>query len=102
MLNVDFDISKKSNWHGTWRPLPAAKANQIKAQHFDLPVYRWLGSRGRYLDWRPPRSVTMIALIQLLRIRQWVKNGFVLAPMFFSSEMSHSTAALRGVGAFVV
>ena len=44
----------------------------------------------------------MIALIQLLRIRQWVKNGFVLAPMFFSSEMSHSTAALRGAGAFVV
>src|SRR5262245_11651700 len=44
----------------------------------------------------------MIALTQLLRIRQWLKNGFVLAPMFFGSEMFHGTPVLRGLAAFVV
>jgi 4-hydroxybenzoate polyprenyltransferase len=44
----------------------------------------------------------MIALVQLLRMRQWVKNGFVLAPMFFSSGMVHGAALLQGLAAFVI
>jgi decaprenyl-phosphate phosphoribosyltransferase len=42
------------------------------------------------------------ALAALLRVRQWVKNGFVLAPLFFSSEMTNPAAVGRAASAFVV
>ncbi len=37
----------------------------------------------------------MMKWIQLLRIRQWVKNGFVLAPILFAGELNDLTAWLH-------
>jgi 4-hydroxybenzoate polyprenyltransferase len=42
------------------------------------------------------------ATLELLRIRQWVKNGFVLAPLFFSSELINFGSVMRATSAFVV
>jgi decaprenyl-phosphate phosphoribosyltransferase len=33
----------------------------------------------------------MIALLELMRPRQWIKNGFVLAPLFFHTDLLHRT-----------
>jgi decaprenyl-phosphate phosphoribosyltransferase len=38
----------------------------------------------------------------LLRMRQWAKNGFVLAPLFFGSEMADTATLARAASAFVV
>jgi decaprenyl-phosphate phosphoribosyltransferase len=43
-----------------------------------------------------------MATLELLRIRQWVKNGFVLAPLFFSAEIVNIAAVMRAATAFVV
>jgi decaprenyl-phosphate phosphoribosyltransferase len=43
-----------------------------------------------------------MAILELLRIRQWVKNGFVLAPLFFSSEIVNLGPLMRAVSAFAV
>jgi decaprenyl-phosphate phosphoribosyltransferase len=40
--------------------------------------------------------------LELLRVRQWVKNGFVLAPLFFGSEIFKASAVTRASTAFVV
>jgi decaprenyl-phosphate phosphoribosyltransferase len=42
------------------------------------------------------------AILELLRVRQWVKNGFVLAPLFFGSEFVNVDAVTRAASAFVV
>jgi decaprenyl-phosphate phosphoribosyltransferase len=42
------------------------------------------------------------ATLELLRIRQWVKNGFVLAPLFFSSEIVNVVSVTRAASAFVI
>jgi len=44
----------------------------------------------------------MTVVLQLLRIRQWAKNGFVLAPLFFGSELVRSSAAFLAASAFVI
>jgi 4-hydroxybenzoate polyprenyltransferase len=41
--------------------------------------------------------------VELIRLRQWVKNGFVLAPLFFGKDLFHRIAvlhALTGLAAF--
>jgi decaprenyl-phosphate phosphoribosyltransferase len=43
-----------------------------------------------------------MATLELLRIREWVKNCFVLAPLFFSSELVNIAAVMRAATAFVV
>src|SRR5688572_14214991 len=42
------------------------------------------------------------AVLELLRVRQWVKNGFVLAPLFFGSEIFKAAAVTRASTAFIV
>jgi len=42
------------------------------------------------------------AVLELMRPRQWVKNGFVLAPLFFASEIFEVAAVTRVATAFVV
>lgn len=40
-------------------------------------------------------------LLLLLRPRQWVKNGFVLAPLLFSGRATDGVAVMHTLGAFV-
>jgi 4-hydroxybenzoate polyprenyltransferase len=42
------------------------------------------------------------ALAELLRVRQWVKNGFVLAPLFFGAQFANPTAVSRAAIAVVI
>ncbi len=44
----------------------------------------------------------IVSLADLLRIRQWVKNGFVFAPLFFGPKMAQAGAAGRALSAFLV
>ena len=44
----------------------------------------------------------MKALAQLLRSRQWIKNGFVLAPLFFGSELLNRDLLTRAAQAFIL
>jgi decaprenyl-phosphate phosphoribosyltransferase len=42
------------------------------------------------------------AILELLRIRQWAKNGFVLAPLFFAAEFDNVTAVTRATIIFII
>jgi len=37
--------------------------------------------------------------VRLLRVRQWIKNGFVLAGVFFSEQLLHASTALHSIAA---
>ena len=41
----------------------------------------------------------MSAFVELIRLRQWVKNGFVLAPLFFGKDLFHRVAVLHALAA---
>ena len=41
------------------------------------------------------------ALVSLLRVREWVKSGFVLAPLLFSGELVDASSVWSGVLAAV-
>lgn len=44
-----------------------------------------------------PRTVRVLAVLSLLRPHQWIKNGFIAAPLFFTpSALSWASAALVG------
>ena len=42
----------------------------------------------------------MLPALELMRPRQWVKNGFVMAPLFFGAGMLHSRPLLMALAAF--
>lgn len=46
-------------------------------------------------------TIKQSAIVQLIRPRQWVKNGFVFLPLFFSSELMDSGKFLSAFIAFV-
>lgn len=48
------------------------------------------------------RATGPTAILRLLRVRQWVKNGFVLAPLFFGVELLNRDALLHAAAAFAI
>ena len=43
----------------------------------------------------------MTAILDLMRVKQWVKNSFVLAPLFFGANLFHRVALLHALTALV-
>ncbi len=43
----------------------------------------------------------MTSFWELIRVRQWVKNGFVLAPLFFGANLFHRAAVLHALTALL-
>ena len=41
-------------------------------------------------------------IVKLIRVKQWVKNGFVLAPLLFTSKFTDTTSVRSAVIAFVL
>ena len=55
-----------------------------------------------FLQSRTTGSEQAKEIVNLLRIRQWAKNVFVLAPLFFASQLFNAPAMFRGISAFVI
>ncbi len=49
-----------------------------------------------------PRPPAWRGLLQLVRPRQWIKNGFVFAPLIFSGQFMQRPAILHALAAFVL
>ncbi|KPG00654.1 phosphoribose diphosphate--decaprenyl-phosphate phosphoribosyltransferase [Rhodopseudomonas sp. AAP120] len=49
-----------------------------------------------------PPVAQMLGLIKLMRPKQWVKNGFVLAPLIFAGQFLNATAIREAVFALVL
>jgi decaprenyl-phosphate phosphoribosyltransferase len=48
------------------------------------------------------RRSSASAMVRLMRPRQWIKNGFVLAPLIFSGEFVHPNAVIQALLAFAL
>ena len=44
----------------------------------------------------------LLSMLQLLRPKQWVKNGFVLAPLVFSAQFTHIHNVMLAIGAALI
>lgn len=49
-----------------------------------------------------PPVAQILGLIKLMRLKQWVKNGFVLAPLIFAGEFLNPTAISQALSAFLL
>ena len=91
--------STMSSWR-TAACCPAPRREPADHHGIGVPCYRLL-SGGPPLG--PGVGEDMVAaILELLRIRQWVKNGFVVAPLFFGYELDNVAAVTRGAIIFVV
>ena len=52
------------------------------------------------MDQRPTFGTTAVAAVRLLRIRQWLKNTFVLAPLVFAGDLGRTESVINALAAF--
>lgn len=50
----------------------------------------------------PSGSIQLLGLLKLIRLKQWVKNGFVLAPLLFTGEFLNTNALLQAILATIM
>src|SRR5262249_39004540 len=78
--------------HAAHRPGDVVQAGRLVALMSDA-----VGDRATHVA-RP----AMAPLVRLLRPRQWIKNGFVLAPLIFSGEFNKPSAVIQEFVAFAL
>jgi decaprenyl-phosphate phosphoribosyltransferase len=63
---------------------------------------RMKGQYNRDAEMKLPFNIRLPELLRLMRPKQWVKNGFVLAPLIFAREFRDPTAVRNALIAFAL
>ena len=79
--------------------------------------FSWSGTCRRQLVWQVRPAIvadvrvrqpmtespenSCCSILQVLRVRQWIKNGFVVAPLLFSGEFTEGRSCLLSLAAFL-